>query len=157
MRSFAPLAVLALFLVLSSAAAADDGTTYGQGVGKAKEVKLSELIDHPETYVGQTVRVEGIVVDVCAKRGCWMDLAADGGSKPIRIKVEDGVMVFPVEAKGSRAIAEGVFTKIELTPEEANALAKHEAEERGRAPEAAEAAKVETVFYQIAGTGAVIK
>jgi hypothetical protein len=157
MRRVAFLAAVTLALALPVPARAGEEKTFGQGVGKAQQVELSELIAHPETYVGKAVRVEGIVVDVCAKRGCWMDIAADGGSKPIRIKVEDGVMVFPLEAKGRRAVAEGVFTKIEMSPEEAKALAAHEAEERDREPGSADAGNVETVVYQIAGTGAVIK
>ena len=57
--------------------AADEGKTYGKGVGKAEEVKIAELIAHPDKYVGKAVRVEGVIVDVCTKAGCWMDLATD--------------------------------------------------------------------------------
>jgi len=144
-------------IAASLTVSADEGKTYGKGVGKAEEVKLANLMEHPEKYVGKTVRVEGTIVDVCPMKGCWMDLAGDGKSDKIRIKVDDGVMVFPVEAKGSHAVAEGVFTKIEMTKEEARALAKHYAEERGAALDANKVADVPTVIYQIKGTGAVIK
>jgi hypothetical protein len=153
---FAALAA-ALAVAASLTVAADDGKTYGQGVGHADEVKLTELIAHPEKYVGKSVRVEGVVVDVCTKAGCWMDLAADANSTKVRIKVKDGVMIFPVDAKGSQATAEGVFTKIQLKPDEARALAKHMAEDRGQVLDASKAENVPTVIYQIAGTGAVIK
>jgi len=133
MRLIALVAVLAMALGL--AAVAQEGKTYGKGVGAAEVVKVSELVSNPEKFVGRSVRVEGVVVDVCAKRGCWMDIKADG--EKIRIKVDDGVIVFPMDAKGKHVIAEGVFTKIETTPEEAHA----------DAPAAG---------YQIAGTGAVI-
>ena len=66
-------------------------------------------------------------------------------------------MVFPVDAKGKEAVAEGVFTKIEMTPEQARAHAKHLAEEKGLAIDAANVQDAPTVLYQIAGTGAVIK
>ena len=62
-----------------------------------------------------------------------------------------------VEAKGKRAIAEGVLAKIELTPEQALAQAKHIAEEQRKEFDPAMAKDLPTVMYQIKGTGAVIK
>ena len=148
--------VAALAIAIPFAAAAESGKTFGKGVGDGEIIKVSELVANAEKYVGQTVRVEGVVIDVCAKRGCWMEIAGDGKSGKIRIKVDDGVIVFPKDAKGKQAIAEGVFTKIEMTNDEAQAHAKHEAEERGQAPQAAKAPAPPTVVYQIAGTGAVV-
>jgi hypothetical protein len=153
--------LLACVTVIAVAASlhlvAEEGKTFGKGVGKAPEVKIADLVAHPDQYVGKTVRVEGVVVDVCTKAGCWMDLATDGGSDKIRIKVDDGVMVFPTEAKGSQASAEGVFTKIEMKPAEARAHAKHMAEDAGLTPDAAKQVEAPTVIYQIKGTGAVIR
>ena len=153
MRLMAFIATLAMVIAL--AAVAQEGQTFGKGVRGADLVKVSELIAHADRYVGKTVRVEGIVADVCAKRGCWMDVAGDEKTGKIRIKVEDGVMVFPMDAVGKQAIAEGVFTKIEMTPEEARAEAKHMAEDRGEKVDAKKAAP--SVTYEIRGTGAVIK
>ena len=147
--------IAALVMVIAPAVAGETGKTYGKGVSGTEIIKVSELVANADKYVGQTVRVEGVVIDVCAKRGCWMDLKGESGK--VRIKVEDGVMVFPMDAKGKNAIAEGVFTKIEMTPEEARAHAKHQAEEKGQALDAANVPDAPTVVYQIAGTGAVIK
>ena len=147
--------IATLVMLIAPAAAAEEGKTYGKGVDGTGVIKVSELVANAEKYVGQTVRVEGVVIDVCAKRGCWMDLKSDGGK--VRIKVDDGVMVFPMDAKGKHAVAEGVFTKIEMTSDEAAAHAKHQAEEKGQALDAANVPDAPTVVYQIAGTGAVIK
>ncbi len=144
----------ALLMMIAPAAAAETGKTYGKGVDGTEVVQVSELVANADKYIGQTVRVEGVVIDVCAKRGCWMDLKSGGGT--IRIKVDDGVIVFPMDAKGKSAIAEGVFTKIELTAEQAEAHAKHQAEEKGQVLDAANVPDAPTVIYQIAGTGAVI-
>ena len=152
MRLFALLA--ALVMIVAPAVAAETGKTYGKGVDGTELIKVSELVANADKYVGKTVRVEGVVIDVCPMRGCWMDLKSDGGT--VRIKVDDGVMVFPMDAKGKNAIAEGVFTKIEMTPKEARAHAKHLAEEKGQALDAASVPDAPTVVYQIAGTGAVI-
>ena len=147
--------IAALVMVAAPAVAGETGKTYGKGVDGTEITKVSELVANADKYIGKTVRVEGVVIDVCAKRGCWMDLKSDGGK--VRIKVEDGVMVFPMDAKGKNAIAEGVFTKIEMTPEQARAHAKHLAEEKGQALAAADVPDAPTIIYQIAGTGAVIK
>jgi predicted NBD/HSP70 family sugar kinase len=118
---------------------------------------VSELLDHADAYIGKTVRVEGLITDVCPKRGCWMEIAGDREFETVRIKVEDGVIVFPMDAKGKRAVAEGVFARIELTKEQALQHAKHMAEERGQAFDEAKAQSLPTVVYQIQGTGAVIQ
>jgi len=149
-------AVLAAVLVSMTALAAAE-TVYGKGIGTGETVRVSDLLDHPESYLGKTVRVEGLVVEVCAKRGCWMEIAGDREFETMRIKVDDGVIVFPMEAKGRRAVAEGVFEKFELTPEQAAQRAKHQAEERGKECSEEEAGKAPRVVYQIRGTGAVVR
>ena len=156
MRRFIVLAFV-LAASLSAVALAAEGKTYGKGVAAGDVVAVSELIAHPEAYVGKTVRVEGLITDVCPKRGCWMNLAGDKEFQTIRIKVDDGVIVFPMDAKGRHAVAEGVFTKIDITPEQAIEHARHLAEEKGEKFDAAKAKDLPTVVYQIQGTGAVIR
>jgi len=86
--------------------------------------------------------------------GCWMDLVGDGGQK-IRIKVNDGEIVFPKDASGKTAVAEGRFTKTVLTREQAVAQAQEEAKEMGRKFNPA-SVKSGMTLYQIQGTGAVV-
>jgi len=75
-------------------------TSFGKGVQGKEAVKVTELIANPDKYVGKTISVEGLVTDVCSKRGCWMTLAGDKELQTVRIKVDDGVIVFPTTAKG---------------------------------------------------------
>jgi hypothetical protein len=84
-----------------------------------------------------------------------MTLASDKEFQDLRIKVDDGVIVFPIEAKGKRAIAEGQFTKIEMTMEETIAYKKHHAEEHDEAFDPSQVTEPMT-YYQIQATGAVI-
>ena len=51
-------------------------------------------------------------MNVCEKRGCWIELAGDKENTKIRVKVEDGVIVFPMEAKGKTALVEGELYSI---------------------------------------------
>ena len=139
------------------AASAGEGKSYGKGLSGEEITKVSEIYAQPDKYVGKTVRIEGLVTDVCLKRGCWMMIAGDKEFESLRIKVDDGVITFPAEAKGKRAIAEGVLAKIELTPEQALAQAKHLAEEQRKPFDPAMVKDFPTVMYQLKGTGAVIK
>jgi hypothetical protein len=156
-RALLVFAGLAALAALPLPAAAGGGTVYGKGVSGAKPVTVAELLSNPAEYVGKTVRVEGTVSDVCPMAGCWMNLADPKGERTVRIKVTDGEIVFPVTAKGRPAVAEGLFTRIEITKDQALERAKHEAEERGETFDAAKAGALPTVFYQIQGTGAVIQ
>jgi hypothetical protein len=115
---------------------------------------LATLLAHPDDYVGKTVQVKGKIVEVCQMMGCWMDLTNDAGQK-LRIKVEDGEIVFPKDSAGKVAVAEGKFTKSELTKEQAIASAKEEAEEKGKKFDPA-SVKGPVTVYQIQGSGALI-
>ncbi len=151
----AALACLALLAAAPAAASAAE-KSYGAGVGKAQLVKVSDLYAAPQQYVGKAVRVEGLVTDVCARRGCWMEVASDKEFQTIKIKVDDGVIVFPMDAKGRIAAAEGVFEKFEVPAERVALMKKHEAEEKG-VPFDPKSVKGPETVYLIRGSGAVIR
>src|ERR1019366_9845127 len=97
-------------------------------LGKPLELKepvsIAELTAKPDTYLDKIVQVKGKVTEVCQMMGCWMALADPATNKSIRIKVEDGEIVFPKDAPGKTAIAEGKLVKLSLTKEQAIAQAK---------------------------------
>jgi hypothetical protein len=160
MIRFATAAAIVCVLVtaMSFSALAAEGKVYGKGIAASHAVAISELIANPDKYVGKTVRVEGLITDVCPKRGCWMDLAGDKELQTVRIKVDDGEIVFPLDAKGKQAVAEGVFTRIEMSEDQAKDRAKHLAEEKGETFDPAKTKdRLPTAVYQIKGTGAVIR
>ncbi len=147
--------VAALALCLLPAGLAGEKKTYGKGLSGSDTVKLSELVAHPDQYVGKTVRVEGLVTDVCAKRGCWMMLAGDKEFQTIRVKVDDGVIVFPMDAKGKHAVAEGVFSVRKLSLDETVEYLEHLAEE-SKKPFDKASVKEPLTLYTLKGSGAVI-
>ncbi|MGH9658331.1 MAG: DUF4920 domain-containing protein [Bryobacteraceae bacterium] len=114
---------------------------------------IEKISAEPERYVGRAVQVKGKVTEVCEMMGCWMNLAAAGGS--MRIKVNDGDIVFPKTAIGKTATAEGKLVRLDLTREQAIARARHEADEQGRKFDPA-SVKGPAKIYMIQGTGAVI-
>lgn len=105
--------VLAAAIILSGVALAAkslEGKTYGKGVSDHDAIAISHLIDHHSEYIGKTVRVQGTAVQVCQHRGCWISIASDREGETLRVKVEDGEIIFPPEIVGETVIAEGVFT-----------------------------------------------
>ena len=160
----------AIMAVVSVPALAGDGVgTYGDGVTLSEAVAIDTLVANPDEYVGKTVRVDGVITAVCKKRGCWMQVTDKDSGNGVRIKVEDGVIVFPYESMGREASAEGVFDAIKLTPEqiEARRAAAHNHGEgetcdksgpKGQGTDVGcDAPAVNEYVYLIRGTGAVIK
>ncbi|MFL6194287.1 MAG: DUF4920 domain-containing protein [Thermoanaerobaculia bacterium] len=148
---------LALALLLTSAAQADT-RTYGAGVKIAEATPVSRILADPDAYVGKTVRIEGKVVDVCPMKGCWMELEEKGaGAARLRVKVDDGVIVFPVTAKGKVAVAEGTLEAIPMDREKYVAWLEHLAEERGQKFDASNVGQGPFRIFQLRGAGARIE
>jgi len=141
--------------LLALAAAAAGPAKLGKPLALNETIGIDKLTASGEKYVGKVVQVKGQVKDVCRMMGCWMELADPDTGKTIRIQVKDGEIVFPKEALGKTAVAEGKLVKVELTKEQAIAQAKHEAEANQRKFDAASISSGVT-YYQIQATGAVI-
>jgi hypothetical protein len=112
----------AIALVMLSAiptfAGDSDGEVYGEGVTLQETLSIAQLLAEPDQYTGKKVRVNGVITGVCRKRGCWMQVTNPETGEGIRVKVEDGVIVFPYSAMGQETSVEGVFEAIQLTPEQ---------------------------------------
>jgi hypothetical protein len=103
--------VVALMLMVSSNLIAAE-KTYGKGISLTKITKISKLLENPSVYEGKKVLVEGLITSVCESRGCWMYIASDKNFQEIKIKVLDGVIVFPMSAQGKMAKVEGVLEDV---------------------------------------------
>ena len=145
-------AVVILVLAAFSASASTT-TSYGEALRGVSVVRIAELVSSPEKYLGETVRVEGLVEDICPMKGCWIDILEDQSRETIRFQVADGVIVFPVEAKGLKVVAEGVLHKREMSKRQATSWLRHLAEEKGE-PFDASSVTGPMVFYQLQGLGA---
>ena len=129
MNTRRPTMLLALVALIAAShpMPAGEETAYGKPLEGAETVVIADLLADPDHYVGKTIRVEGRVSDVCSHRGCWINITDKAGSSTVRFKVKDGVIEFSTECKGKQVVAEGVFSKFELTEEQAIARAKHHA------------------------------
>jgi len=105
---------------------------YGKGVTLTEATAVSAILDNPDTYLGKMVRVEGMIIEVCAKRGCWMYVAGDRQGEKIQVKVTDGEIVFPMSASGRMGVVEGVVEELKLSRGEMIKYQQHLAEEKGQ-------------------------
>lgn len=130
------IAVLALGLGLLAAGAEGEPPgcakrSFGAGVTLAEATPVEALLERPDEFVGRRVRVEGTVVDVCAAAGCWMELRSGEAGRTVRVKVEDGEIVFPIAARGRAASAEGDVEALEMSRERYLDYRHHIADETG--------------------------
>ena len=142
---------LMLCVLLGAATAAGgEEIKLGTGVTLKQATPIASLTAKPKDYVGKTVRVDGVVRAVCSEMGCWMSLIEDDANPSgptVRLKVDDGVIVFPMTAKGKKVSAQGVFQAVGAM----DAASKEAAGEQAKQDPNASA------HYQIKTTGAVIK
>src|SRR5258706_10465391 len=110
--------LLPLFLVLTSGALLAD-QKLGKPLTLTEPTPLAQIEAHPENYVGKVVQIRGRVSEVCQAMGCWMNIVDPVGERSMRIKVNDGEIVFPESAVGKLATAEGKLVKLDLTRDEA--------------------------------------
>ena len=149
--------IIALLLVvlLNTFAFASKTEIYGEKLTLSKVTKISGILAEPEQFIGQKVLVKGMVVEVCAKRGCWMYLASDKAFEKIQIKVLDGEIVFPMSAHSKEALVEGVVKALKYSKEDAIAWLQHQAEEKDESFDPKNVTSGMTV-YRIKALGAEI-
>ncbi|MBI3005510.1 MAG: DUF4920 domain-containing protein [Ignavibacteriales bacterium] len=142
-------------MLLSNILIAGKGEKYGKDLTLKSKTKISDILADPKKFDGKRVLVEGDVLDVYKEQGCWIKLSGDKDNQNIRFKVDDGVIVFPIEVKGKKAQAEGVLSVKTFTKEEQITQDEHHAKEEGKTFDPSTVKGPKTVI-QINGEGAVI-
>ena len=146
--------VLALLVLALTLPAIVQGAEYGQELTLEKPTPIADVLADVDAWNGQRVQVAGTVTDVCPMKGCWMSLR--DGDQAIRIKVEDGVIVFPAQAKEHTARAEGIVEVLDLERERYISWMAHLAEERGETFDPESVGEGPYRLVQIRGEGAEI-
>lgn len=119
---------LGVCLLVLPVAATAETQVFGSGVSLEEVTPIHAILADPDAYLGTTVRIEGGVLDVCPTKGCWIELGDQNNR--IQVKVEDDVIVFPADAKGRIAAAQGEVEAIEMSREQYVAWLSHLARER---------------------------
>ena len=89
----------------------------------AQEVTVltpTEFPDKAETYMGEKVQIEGLVVHVCKHGGKKMFLVGDNPDVRVKIDASDEVTVFSADLEGSSVVVQGIVQPMEeeAVPEE---------------------------------------
>lgn len=87
----------------------------GAPLGDAARVALPALLARPETFTGETIRVEGDVVAMCHHRRAWFALQEVGDRQGRTVRVIGApAFLVPPDAVGRRARAEGVVELVDV-------------------------------------------
>ncbi len=104
-------ALAALTLVAAPARAEDTVQRYGARITARKPVDIARLAQAPEKFKGKTVRLEGVVKDVCQGRGCWVEVADANGASFLARSLDESVLL-PKDCKGQKVVVQGVVTTL---------------------------------------------
>lgn len=108
---------------------------------------LGELIEKSGEFDNTTVTTEGVIKQVCQKKGCFFMLESDKGQA--RITFKDYSFFIPTNTAGARVKLNGTFNMKTLTEEKA----RHYAEDAGKNPETVSGPQKE---YSLVATSVVI-
>jgi uncharacterized protein DUF4920 len=119
MERFLTLALL----IFPTIAFAGETITRGAAIPKdAEAISVAAVLENPDAYTEQPVVVEGVIAASCARKGCWMQLAAGDEAPGMRVTFKDYGFFIPLDAKGMHARAEGVAVAKTLSKAEADHL-----------------------------------
>lgn len=131
------IAVTALFaLALPAFAAnekAEDGKVqrFGAPVTVKKAVDVKKLEKDPAKFVGKTLRLEGVVKNVCQGRGCWVEVGGARGGAFLAKSLDESILL-PKDCKGWKVVVQGVLTAL---PQQSHDHANHEGGEAHECPQ----------------------
>jgi hypothetical protein len=152
--------LVALMLIASLVGAVDQNRsveTFGEALTSGLEpTPIEAIVTDPDSWAGKRVRIAGEVSGVCTHRGCWIDLTSPDDAT-LRVKVDDGVIVFPQEAVGRSAEAEGEVEILEMDREQFEAWLRHVAVELGREFDPEEVGDGPYRIVRLRGVGAEIE
>lgn len=77
---------------------------FGTPITETSVTPLPTIFRESTTFVGKTVRTEGMVTAVCQKAGCWMQIADETGTAHIRMAGHS--FFVPKDASGHRAVVQ---------------------------------------------------
>ncbi|MEH3113289.1 DUF4920 domain-containing protein [Pedobacter terrae] len=124
-----------LFTALSFAQTTYNGQKFGEEVkpGNVKPAAKMEAAMGDKKVAD--MKIEGKVVDVCKKKGCWITLEMPNGD-PMRVTFKDYAFFMPMDIVGKKVVLDGLAKKQTISVE----TLRHYAEDAKKSPE--EVAKI---------------
>lgn len=112
-------------------------------------VPLDNLTAADSTYNEQSVTTEGVISQVCKKKGCFFILNEEGTESHARITFKDYGFFIPTNTAGSKVKLNGIFQVKKLSEK----MAKHYAQDSGDNPDEIKGPQKE---YSIVATSVLI-
>jgi hypothetical protein len=105
---------------------------FGAAIGAEPVVDFAALLAEPTAYAKEPVQVEGVVRQVCQRRGCWLELATDMNPEApgCRVVLKGHAFFVPIDSAGARARLAGAVQVETISA----AQVAHMEEEGGRFP-----------------------
>ena len=79
---------------------------FGDSIAQINPTKVADVKAKLGTKDSVAMQVEGKIVEVCQKKGCWMELQLDN-SETMRVTFKDYAFFIPKDAAGKTVIMEG--------------------------------------------------
>lgn len=107
------------------------GVTYGKSIDKKNAISVKKLEENLTKNNSYTGKIEGEVVSVCKKKGCFLTIKREGNAEPIMVRFTDYAYFVPENIVGKTVVLEGK-AKVKETSVD---WQKHYAEDQGKSKE----------------------
>jgi hypothetical protein len=94
-----------------------DIMTFGAKVKVYKRADIARLAKTPHHFEGRTIRLEGMVKQVCQGRGCWVEVVDRNGASFMARSLDESILL-PKDCAGRWIAVQGVVTRL-VDPEHA--------------------------------------
>ena len=128
--------------------------SFGDKITDADVLTSERIMEHYKTLkVGDTInsKMQGKIIEVCSKKGCWMTVDVDGDNE-IMVKFKDYGFFMPLNAEGD-VVMNGKAFVTETSVEEL----RHYAEDAGKSTEEIAAITDPKFEYRFEADGVLLK
>lgn len=130
MKKIVQVFAIAILVACGSSETKKIETFYGEKINSDKISAYQELKKEVNQSGSVNSKIEGTIIETCAKKGCWMTMKADEDTLMVRFK-DYGFFVPTEGADGKHAIIEGEAFYDTLSVD----LLRHYAEDAGKSEE----------------------
>ena len=107
------------------------GVQYGKAISGKNAISVQKLEKSLKADKEFTGKIEGEVIGVCKKKGCFLTLKREGQEEPIMVRFKDYGYFVPTDIVGKTVVLEGKAKIKELSVKQL----QHNAEDAGKSAE----------------------
>lgn len=110
------IAIASLLILSCSETSSGNSDFYGDNITIETSTDLATILADRDANVGKEFKIEGMMVEVCQKKGCWINFK--DGDEVITVRFKDYGFFMPKDGAGRKASIQGFL--IHNTFEETN-------------------------------------